>query len=306
MGLTKKDAKLIWDDDEMVSQLRAQLQLTHYPATGGAGVTPLSNTDLVVFEQLVKKVGLEHLPLHQPKQFECSGVRELVHALLGTQILLAPVTDHDLDVSDMNVPHDSIPARFISSDPLGLESEGPVDLQAGEITDNLRTSEPMDQSEELGHVAQLRGSTFSNLSVIPSGVSDYPSEDMDVTSHPSKLDSHSSLLTMNQCAGLSLGDLQDSLWGAEEDEATKHQSLYPTTQPYLSPRLVEVYSGWYEGEYCMDPAEVAPPLSQRGEAQSGWVHRGYKGHALPPARPDMSYFHFKRELVHTVAYPCTQ
>ncbi len=59
-----------------------------------------------------------------------------MHALQGTRIHLAACVDHDSDVSDMSVAHDSfIPAGFISSDPLGFESEEPVDLEDKEIID---------------------------------------------------------------------------------------------------------------------------------------------------------------------------
>ncbi len=116
---------------EIVSQLCAQVHLARDPATGGDRVAPLSNGVLVMFEHLVQRVGLENLLLFQ---VECSGVHELVHVLQGTWIRLAPVVDHDSGVSDMSVAHDSSnPARFLSSDPLGLESEGPVDLEDGEI-----------------------------------------------------------------------------------------------------------------------------------------------------------------------------
>ncbi len=105
-------------------------------------MAPLLDGDVVVFEQLVQKVGLGSLPLFQPKQVECSGVHVLVHALQGTRIRLAPIADHDSDVSDMSVAHDSsIPAGYLSSDPLALESEGPVDLEDGEIIDDLRAPE---------------------------------------------------------------------------------------------------------------------------------------------------------------------
>ena len=113
---------------------------------------------MVVFKQLVRKVGLENLPLLQPKHVECSGVQELVSAFQGTQICLAPVMDQDSDISDMSVAHDSsIPAGFLSSDALALESEAPVNLEDGEIIDDPHAPEEMDQSEEQGHVAQPGG-----------------------------------------------------------------------------------------------------------------------------------------------------
>ncbi len=76
-------------------------------------------------------------------------VRELVHALQGTQIHLASVADRDSDTSDMRITCDSpLPTGFISSDPLGLDSGGPTDLEDGEIVGNPHASEPMDQSEK--------------------------------------------------------------------------------------------------------------------------------------------------------------
>ena len=194
---------------EIISQLRAQLQLTRDPTTGGAGVTPLLNSDLVVFEHLVQTVGLENIPLFQPKKVACSGVHKLLHVLQGTQIHLATVVDHDSDVNDMSVAHDSsLPARFHSSDPLRLESERPVDLEDGQIIDNPHASDPMDQSEELGHTAHPGGSALSDLSVITGGVSDYPSEDVEITAHPSKSESHSSLPTVRQGTKFSHGNLR--------------------------------------------------------------------------------------------------
>ncbi len=98
-----------------------------------------------MFEQLVVKVGLLNLLQLQPKQVTCSGVRELVTVLQGTQLHLIQFQDRYLDESEINVAHAS-PAHtgFHSSDPLGLESEGPDDLENGEITDDPRAPEQMD------------------------------------------------------------------------------------------------------------------------------------------------------------------
>ena len=55
----------------------------------------------------------------------------------------------------MSIAHNpSLPAGFISTDRLRLESEGPTDLEEGEVIDNPHPSEPMAQSEEMGHGAQ--------------------------------------------------------------------------------------------------------------------------------------------------------
>ncbi len=149
----------------------------------------------------------------------------------------------------------------------------------------------MDQSEELGHVAPPVGSVLSDLSVIPSGVSDYPSYDMDITVHPSESESHSSLPTMSQGTGLRHSDQHDSPWGAEEDEVTMHRRLYPKTRPYLP---YEVGNGYFEGEDYMDPAEMVTPARRVGRPNLDGSIDGSKGYALPPARPDRTYSHFER------------
>ncbi len=46
---------------KITSQMRTQLQLAS-PISGGAGLAPLSDDDLVMFEQWVHKVDLENLP----------------------------------------------------------------------------------------------------------------------------------------------------------------------------------------------------------------------------------------------------
>ncbi len=158
---------------KIASQLCAQLQLTHSRILGGAGLVLLSDDDLVVFKQWEQKVGLENLPQLQPKQVKCLGVRELVHVLQGTQIRLTPVADDDSDTSYMDITRDSsFPTGFISSNPLGLESGVPTDLEDREIIDNHRALEPMDQTEDLDYGFQSTGGALSDVSVIPGGVSD--------------------------------------------------------------------------------------------------------------------------------------
>ncbi len=69
---------------ELKGQVRAHLSPTRGFASGGFGVPPLSAGDLDMLEGYVAQVGWADLPLLQPKQIECSGVRGLVQALQGT------------------------------------------------------------------------------------------------------------------------------------------------------------------------------------------------------------------------------
>ncbi len=73
---------------ELVGRVRAHLSPTRGLASGGFGVPPLSSDDLVMLEGYISKVGWTDLPLVQPKQVECSGVRVLIQALKGTVINL--------------------------------------------------------------------------------------------------------------------------------------------------------------------------------------------------------------------------
>ncbi len=74
--------------------MRAHLSPTRGFTSGGFGVPPLSGDDLVVLEGLISKVGWMDLPLVQPKQVECSGVRVLIQVLQGTVIHLVQ-SDYD-------------------------------------------------------------------------------------------------------------------------------------------------------------------------------------------------------------------
>ncbi len=62
----------------------------------------------------------------------------------------------------------------------------------------------MDQSEELDHVAQPGGSMLSDLSAIPGDVSDYPSEDMDITAHLSELENTQAFPLQVRAPGLAM------------------------------------------------------------------------------------------------------
>ncbi len=94
---------------EVISQMCAQLQLALDPLSGRARVAPLSDEDLVVFEEWVERVGLEKLPQVQPKQVTCSGVCELVQVLKGAQIHLVYSEDCDSNTSAMDTTHAPYP-----------------------------------------------------------------------------------------------------------------------------------------------------------------------------------------------------
>ncbi len=269
---------------EIASQMRAQLQLARSPISGGAGLAPLSYDDLVVFEQWVHKVRLENLPQLQPKQVTCLGVRELVQALKGTQIRLVPMSDRESNTSIMNLSHDSsFHQGFLSSDPLGLETGGPSDLEDGQIVDHSHTSEPMDQSDNLGHGVQSTGGTVSDASVAPGGGSDLPSEEMDTTAQPSETESHSSLPTTSQGARSHRSGPFDYGWGGgEEDEMSRRHRLYLKVLPYMVPHVAMVQNGWYQGEDCMNPTEVAPSVCRPGKPNMDGSIGGHKAHPLPP------------------------
>ncbi len=80
---------------ELVGQMHAQLSPTTGHASGGVRVPPLSNDNVVVVGQWIGCVGLEKLPLVQPKQVTCSGVRGLFQALQGTKIHLIQSEDDE-------------------------------------------------------------------------------------------------------------------------------------------------------------------------------------------------------------------
>ncbi len=182
-------------------------------------------------------------------------------------------------MSGMSITRDSsFPTGFISSDLLGLESGGPTDMEDGEIVDNPRAPEPMDQTEGLGHGVHPTGSPLSDVSVIPGGVSDLPSEDMNTTAHPSESESHSSQPTTSQGARHSQSGPRDSAWGEEGDEASQHCCLYPKTRPYVIPQISRVSSGWYDEEECLDPTEVASPFRRVGKPNLHGSIGGHKAH----------------------------
>ncbi len=147
---------------EIVFHMHAQLQLARSYTLSGARVAPLSDEDVVMFGQWIDKVGLDNLPQVQPKQFACTGVRAFVQALKGAQIHLVHSEDCDSDTSVMDTSHDSFPQGCHSSNPLNLEAGDPSDLEDGETIDRSHPSEPMDQSDTLGHGVQPTGNVASN------------------------------------------------------------------------------------------------------------------------------------------------
>ena len=85
---------------ELVGRVRAHLEPPLGSASGGFGVPPLTADDLVVLEGYIARVGWEVLPLLQPKQVECTGVRVLVKALQGTVIHLTQSEDNESDTCE--------------------------------------------------------------------------------------------------------------------------------------------------------------------------------------------------------------
>ncbi len=94
---------------ELVDRMRAHLSPTRGFTSSGFGVPPLSGDNLVVLEGYIAKVGWMDLPLIQPKQVECSGVRVLIQALQGTVIHLVQSEDDESDTSDMEASDSSLP-----------------------------------------------------------------------------------------------------------------------------------------------------------------------------------------------------
>lgn len=80
--------------------------------------------------------------------------------------------------------------------------------------------------------------------------------------------------------------------GEEEDEATRRRCIYPKIRIYFLPKIVKVNSGWYEGENCMDPTEVAPPVHRMGRPNLDGSMGGYKAHALTLLLEDRTYFYY--------------
>ena len=155
----------------------------------------------------------------------------------------------------------TIPRGCYSSDAFNLEAGDPSDLEDWEIIDCSRPSEPMDQSDTLGHGVQPTGDLARNASAVLGGMSDFQSEDMDTTAQPSEAESHSDIPTTNQDARSHQVGPPDSAWGEGESETSQCHRQYPTIPPHLVSGGEMVENRWYEGEYIMDPREVVPLLA---------------------------------------------
>ncbi len=119
---------------ELLGQMRTHLSPTPGFALSGVGVPPLSHDDITVLGQWIDRVGLPNLPLVQPKQVECSGVRVLIQALQGTMIHLIQSEDDESDTSDMDASDSSLPQDHYEADPLNLTREGP-EREEGELSE---------------------------------------------------------------------------------------------------------------------------------------------------------------------------
>ncbi len=86
---------------ELMSQMHAQLSPTQGLPPGGMRVPPLSIDDVVMVGQWIDRIGLENLPLVQPKQVTCSGVRGMFQVLQGAKIHLIQSEDDESATSDM-------------------------------------------------------------------------------------------------------------------------------------------------------------------------------------------------------------
>ncbi len=266
-------------------------------------MAPLSDEDVVVFGQWVVKVGLENLPQVQPKQVACTGVGALVQALKGAQVCLVHSEDYDSDTRVIDTSRDSLPWGCYSSDSLNLEAGYPSDLEDGEVMDRSRPSEPMDQSDTLGHGLQPTGDVASNASVALVGMSHFQSEDMDTTAQPSEAESHSDIPTTGQYARSRQVGPPDSAWGEGESETSRRHRQYSKIPLYLvfSGEMIENW--WFEGEDIMNPREVATPVHRVGKPNIDGSIGGDKGYPLPHGRPDREYFHGDRELIRRITYP---
>ena len=94
---------------ELVGRVRAHLSPPKGFASGGFWVLPLSAGNLAVLDGYVAQVGWTDLPLLQPKQAECPGVKVLIQALQGTVIHLVQSEDDESDTSEMEATDSSLP-----------------------------------------------------------------------------------------------------------------------------------------------------------------------------------------------------
>ncbi len=126
-----------------MGRVRTHLSPTWGFASGGFGVPPLSSDDLVVLEGYIAQVGWADLPLLQPKQVECPGVRVLIQVLQGTVIHLIQSEDNESDTSDMEAMDSSQPQDRSEFDPLNL-TQGGLEREEGECSSHSSSPKAMD------------------------------------------------------------------------------------------------------------------------------------------------------------------
>ncbi len=114
----------------------------------------------------------------------------------------------------------------------------------------------MDQDNVLGHDTYLDGGLVRDPGMASGRMTDFQSEDMDMTAQPSGAESYSEQPMESQDARHSRGN-PDPTWGEGENETAKCRRLYPKVWPYIVPVPQRIDSGWYQGEDLMDPGEVA-------------------------------------------------
>ncbi len=285
---------------ELVGRVRTHLSPTRGFASGGFGVPPLSGDDLVALEGYVDRVGWTDLPLIQPKQVECSGVRGLIQALQGTVIHLVQSEDDESETSDMEASDSSLPQDRSELDPLNLTRGGP-EREEGECSSHSSSLEAMDQDDVLGHDTSLDGGSASDTGMPSRKVADSQSEDMAIIAQPSEPESYSGRPMESQDARHNRGN-PDPMWGEGENKTAKHRQLYPKVRPYTVPAPQRVDNGWYQGEDVMDPSEMASPACRVGRPNVDGSLGGDQGNALPPNRPTRQYSYYDRELHRRVTY----
>ena len=193
----------------------------------------------------IDKVGWTDLPLVQPKQVECMGVRVLIQALKGTVIHLVQSEDDESATSDMDASDSSLLQDRSELDPLNLTQNGP-EREEGELSNQSSSPEAMDQDDVLGHDTYLDGGLASDTFMAPGRVSDFQSEDMDTTAQPSWAESYFDWPMESQDARHSHGN-PDPTWSEGENEMAKHHRLYPKVPPYTVPAPARIDEGCYQG-----------------------------------------------------------
>ena len=247
---------------ELMGRIRAYLSPTRGSAPGGVRVPALSGDDLVALEGWISRVGWTDLPLVQPKQVECSGVRVLIQALKGTVIHLVQLEDDESDTSNMDASDSSLPQDHFEADPLNLTQNGP-EREERELTPYSTSPEAMDKDKVLGRDTYLDGGLASDPGMASGRMTDFQSEDMDTTAQPSGAESYSERPMGSQDVWHSHGN-SDPMWGEGENETAKRRRLYPKVRPYTVPVPQRIDSGWYQGVDLMDPGEVASPAHRVG------------------------------------------